>query len=166
MANQPKWAFVANLGDVNPLDHGGLLVYRDRTGVHPPEAVRIEPRDHDGVPEHELGRSWYVTSFVLEPCTYSNGVLSDNPYHPDQPAWFAKDLPAIARFMGQDGPDGIIADVCSCDPVRRALGYQAVGLYLGFHEFADTEIITGRVEMRRRHPAAFPRRRRSKASKS
>jgi hypothetical protein len=156
MANQPKWAFVANLGDLNPLDHGGYLVYRDRTGVYPPEAVRIEPRD----------RSWYVARFVLEPCTYQDGVLSDNPFHPDRPAWFAKDLPAIGRFMGDDGPDGVIEDLCSEDPVQRALGYQAVGLYLGFHQFGDAEIVTGRVEMRRRYPAAFPRRRRSKASKS
>jgi hypothetical protein len=164
MANQPKWAFVANLGDVNPLDHGGYLVYRDRTGLYPPEAVRIEPRDHDGVPESERDRSWYVTRFVLEPCTYQDGVLSDNPCHPDRPAWFANDLPAIGRFMGDDGPDGVIEDLCSKDPVRLALGYQAIGLYFGFHEFADADIITGRVEMRRRYPAAFPRRRRSQSS--
>jgi hypothetical protein len=166
MANQPKWKFVANLGDVNPLDHGGYLVYRDRTGLHPPEAVRIEPRDHSGVPDRERDRSWYVARFVLEPCTYQDGVLSDNPFHTDRPAWFAKDLHAIGRLMGDDGPDGVIDDLCSEDPVQRALGYQAVGLYLGFQEFGDAEIVKGRVEMRRRYPAAFPRRRRSKASKS
>jgi hypothetical protein len=164
MADQPKWAFVANLGDVNPLDHGGLLVYRDRTGVHPPEAVRIEPRDHDDVPEQERDRSWYVTRFVLEPCTHQDGVLSDNPYHPDQPAWFAKDLHAIAASFGSCDRAALIADLCSKDPVRLALGYQAIGLYFGFHEFADADIITGRVEMRRRYPAAFPRRRRSQSS--
>jgi hypothetical protein len=166
MANQPKWKFVANLGDLNPLDHGGYLVYRDRTGVYPPEAVRIEPRDHDGVSDRERDRSWYVTRFVLEPCTYQDGVLSDNPYHPDRPAWFAKDLHAIAASFGSCDRAALIEGLTSDDPVARARAYEAIGLYFGFHEFADADIITGRVEMRRRYPAAFPRRRRSKASKS
>lgn len=36
-SNQPVWKFVANPGDANPIDHGGLFVLVDETGVYPPE---------------------------------------------------------------------------------------------------------------------------------
>jgi hypothetical protein len=56
MADQPKWAFVANLGDVNPLDHGGYLVYRrvpSQASFKIIEGLRrTEP---DGMRTHSLG---------------------------------------------------------------------------------------------------------------
>ena len=32
--SQPKWEYVANLGDTSPLEYGGLFLYRDTTGVY------------------------------------------------------------------------------------------------------------------------------------
>lgn len=44
---QPIWEFVANLGDVNVAQHGGFLVYRDTTGVYPPEVELYEADDDE-----------------------------------------------------------------------------------------------------------------------
>lgn len=46
MTNQPVWKLLANLGDVNPVDHGGLFVYQDLTGVYPEECEKlVSPAD-------------------------------------------------------------------------------------------------------------------------
>lgn len=46
---QPKWKFVANLGDVSWADYGGLFVFRDLTGVYDPEMEYLEPPTDDHV---------------------------------------------------------------------------------------------------------------------
>lgn len=137
--SQPIWKLVAQLGDVNPIDHGGYFVYEDTTGVYPPEAELLRNHDDDG----EDG-PWTVFRFSLDRCTFIDGVLSDNPYHPGLPAWFAtpywddngqhRDTAKVARFIGAPESE-LIEDLCSEDIVRRALAYQAIGDYHGFIEF-------------------------------
>jgi hypothetical protein len=85
MANQPRWKFVANLGDVNPLDYGGLFVYVDETGIYPPEMERVEPDSED-----DENCTYTVHRVSLDRCTHINGILSNNKFHPDKSAWFAK----------------------------------------------------------------------------
>jgi hypothetical protein len=135
MANQPKWKLLANLGDVNPIEYGGYFVYVDETGAYPPEAEWLEA-DEDG--------TWTVYRFILDRCTHVNGILSNNPYHPDHPVWFAKPeseraarpqdntyLKDAADCCGTD-PDELAKLFCSADPLERAEAYRVVGLYHGF----------------------------------
>ena len=121
--SQPDWQFVANLGDVNPLDHGGLFVYIDRKGVYPPEMERVEP-DEDG-DKLEIHR------VCLDRCTYIGGILSDNSFHPDHPAWFAKDLAEVASTMDYD-LDELRSDLCSGDALKLACAYRAILDYYGW----------------------------------
>ena len=159
---QPIWKFVANLGDVHPIDHGGYFVFVDETGVYPPEAEYLESPDDDN-------GEWRIYRFILEPCTYINGVLSDNKYHPDKSAWFAKkfnpDRPQdgkgglieLASFTGQTTLD-IICDLCSDDPCKRAFAWRIIGEYHGLENLDGYPlIIKSRSEVEARykdHPYA------------
>jgi hypothetical protein len=156
---QPHWALIANLGDVNPIDHGGYFVYRDKTGVYCEEAELLESPDDD-----EDG-TWRVYRFPLDVCTFTDGILSDNPYHPSVSAWFAQPesehrarpqdttyLSNVAECVGTDSAD-LTTMFCSTDPLKRAEAYRAVGEYHGFDnldsdpiEFTDRKDIEGRYE--------------------
>jgi hypothetical protein len=149
--SQPSWKLLGSLGDVNPIDHGGMLVYEDTTGAYPPEAVMIRPLDES---EHdESGERWIVYRFPLERCTHIDGVLSDNEFHPEHPAWFAKDLSHVASFTGTTEEE-LIEALCSDHLIERAAAYEAIGSYRGFINL-DHEPVTDfdRSEMEARYGA-------------
>lgn len=161
--SQPTWKLLANLGDVNPIDHGGMLVYEDTTGVYPPEAVLIEPIDDERGNDSDR---WIVYRFPLERCTFVNGVLSDNPFHPELPAWFATPesrkterpqdttyLSSVASSMSMEAGE-LIEALCSDHLIERAAAYQAIGDYHGYINL-DHDPITDfdRSEMEARYGA-------------
>jgi hypothetical protein len=168
--SQPKWKCVGNLGDVDPITHGGILVYIDETGVYPPEVEVIEPyknENHDSdydqdyqdeddpdpefAYDEELSEElhWTIHRVILERCTWDaeTGVLSDNKYHPQHAAWFAKPeskraerpqdttyLREVCNCMDMD-QDELIKLFCSDDPLDLAEAYSCVAGYHGWHEF-------------------------------
>ena len=101
----------------------------DFTGVYPPELTVID--EVFDAPEEER---FIVFRFCLDRCTYVNGVLSDNPYHTDHPAWFADDIEKACECCGQEVKD-VIEALCSDDPDQLAYGYQVITGYHGEHEF-------------------------------
>lgn len=88
--SQPQWKTVCTIGDVDPVDYSGGIVQVDETGVYDPECTWIEAGESENDPVT-------VYRFILEPCTFVNGILSDNRFHPDKPAWFAKPESERAR---------------------------------------------------------------------
>jgi hypothetical protein len=118
MTNQPVWKRVAQLGDQHPREHGGYWVFVDTTSVYAPEGEFLEVPDDETSP-----RKAY--RFSLELCTFQDGVLSDNKFHPDHPAWFAKYIESIARNSGMKELD-LINLFCSKDPIERAEAYRAI----------------------------------------
>jgi len=105
--SQPTWKLIANLGDANPIDHGGIFVYVDVTGAYSPEVeVLEEPTDDEG----DNG-TWTAYRFELTRCTFIDGILSDNAFHPDHPAWFADKLAQIASTCDTPLAE-LIADLC------------------------------------------------------
>jgi hypothetical protein len=124
MAEQPRWQLIANLGDASPIDYGGYFVYRDLTGVYTEEAEVLES------PEDDSGE-WTVYRFALDRCTLANGILSDNAFHPEIPAWFSDDIDAIASATG-DNASLIRSSFCSSDPLQRANVYRLLGEHSGF----------------------------------
>lgn len=132
--NQPEWKFVANYGDANPLDHGGKFLFIDETGVYPPELEIVEPtgsEDSDGDFENY---EWEVHRFRLERCTYVNGVLSNNQFHQDHPAWFASDLAGVVSCCDTT-VEKLIQQLTSDDPKDRAVAYLDLIGYHGPYEF-------------------------------
>lgn len=128
--SQPIWKYIANLGDGTPLTYGGLFVYTDETGVYAPEMVRVEPPSDEMDLDSPKAR-WELRRAILEPCTYINGILSDNPFHPAHPVWFADDIESLASFIGMESEE-LIALFLSSDPCERAHAWRAVGDYFGW----------------------------------
>jgi len=157
---QPKWKLVANLGDVNPIEHGGLFVFTDTTGVYPPEAELLVPPDDDG------GKAWTTYRFLLARCTLTDGVLSDNKHHPLHCAWFAttpakmlerpqdgKGLANVASFCGIP-QDELERMLCSEDAIELATAYRAIGDYHGFENLDDYPLTLSKKEVKARYRQA------------
>ena len=142
--NLPIWRCIANLGDRNPLDHGGLFVYVDKTGTYPPEMERIEPVSDDDNSALEIRR------VVLDRCTFTDGVLSDNPYHPTLPAWYARELVRVAESFGEPLDDYHSA-LCSEHPLPRAKAMRDVLDYFGWDNVDSYPFTVTRSEARRRY---------------
>lgn len=150
--SQPVWKLVANLGDVNPLDHGGFFVYVDETGVYPPEAEVLEVNENGFDDEDDDKGEWVVHRFILEPCTYINGILSDNKFHPECPAWFADDIKSLATFVDMEVEE-LIRLFCSNAPLEQAVAWRAVGDYWGCYELDHYPLtFTSRSELKARYP--------------
>ena len=117
---QPDWQTVGHVGDVQPLEYGGGFVYADRTGVYPPEVHFWH--------ERENGRGKFkVYRFALEPCFYNCGILSDNRFHKNSPAWFADRLESMT-----DDTESLIEMFLSSDPMTNVAAWLEVGNYHGF----------------------------------
>ena len=187
---QPKWKFIANLGDTHPITYGGYFIFIDETGVYPPEAELLQEPSDDEVnrddrakdkAERDLAREfeaanpdadpaacdsyvvehlpkrwtstlkWMVYRFTLNPCTYIDGVLSDNKFHPEYPAWFARDLHSIASSSGQPSDHAFIGMFLSDDPCERAWAWRAVGEYHGFENLDSYPLTLTRAEVEARY---------------
>lgn len=141
--SQPEWECIANLGDVNPVEHGGKFVLVDKTGVYAPE---MEVLDR----EYNRRNSWRVWRFTMEPHTYVNGVLSDNPHHPGKPAWYADDITMVAEACGVDQEE-LIRNLCSADPRQRAEGYYCLFTCLSADDFDSYPLDLDREEVKERY---------------
>ena len=104
--SQPKWQFVCNLGDVNPLDYGGFLVFKDETGAYCPEATVILVND-DGI---------HIDRILMEDY--------------DGDGWFTDELGAVASFIGSTVEE-LDKQLRSDDLWERGRAYQALTDYYG-----------------------------------
>ena len=156
--SQPTWKCIANCGDVNPIEHGGFFVYIDTTGVYPPEAAKLEA--------NEGNTEWTLHRFVLEPCFYTDGILSDNQYHKDHPAWFAKpeseraDRPQDTTYLSDLCDDiteeELVRLFCSDDPLERAQAWRIVGDYHGYENLDSYPLKLNRKEVWGRYSNLTP----------
>jgi hypothetical protein len=140
MSRQPIWKCVANLGDVNPLLHGGFFIYVDTTGVYPPECALLEVED-----EHD-GRSQKYTEYrcVMEQHTLLGGVLSENTFHPDSAAWYEDEIQNI-------NPD-IVRELLTGDVRDKGWAYQELMSHFGPHQFDSYPLTLSRKECEERYP--------------
>ena len=137
---QPSFWCVANIGDADPLNHGGAFVLVDRRGNYCPELYILEPIGEDdcGYPT-----SWELHIVQMEQCTYDRKwdgkpLLSDNRYHPTFRTWFAseKDLASLASYVGTS-----VENLCFCFTgtlLERATAWKAVFDYHGPQDAPDT----------------------------
>lgn len=157
---QPEWLFVSNLGDVDPINHGGYFIYVDANGIYEPEAERLDPPNED--PEKEDVAAWLVHRFTIEDMWWTGGILSDNQFHLDSPAWFARPYNPERR---QDGPGGLeeLSSFISATPeelrdmflspnlLMRAEAWRLVGDYHGFHELDQYHLHLTKAEAEARY---------------
>jgi hypothetical protein len=156
--SQPEYKIVGNLGDASPIEHGGFFVYVDTTGVYDPQAELVIP-PADGMEDDE-GATWTVYRFDLPRCTFDpqSGVLSDNKFHPQHPAWFAQaeaeksacsKLSRVADFAGIELEE-LRNWLCS-EPMQRAQAYQLIGEYHGWENFDSCPMTFNRAEILERY---------------
>ncbi len=133
---------ITNLGDADPIEHGGFFVFETED-----EEIRIEM----WVQQDEESSKHLVYEFDCERCTYGNGVLSDNKSHPEISAWFGKpkDLERLADCFGTS-PAEFIFDICSDDPIRRAMAWRMVGEYFGYENLDSEPLKKTSAELRTR----------------
>ena len=136
--SQPVWECIAQLGDKNPIDHGGYWILRDTTGVSSEEAeLLIVPEDEDG--------DYTIYRFKLDRCTFINGVLGDNQFHPQYAAWWAK------TEVERNALEELADHFCSEDVLKRAVAYRAVGDYHGFDNLDSYPLTMTRREVKARY---------------
>jgi hypothetical protein len=154
--SQPDWECIAQLGDTDPIEHGGYWILRDKNGIYPEEGeLLIAPEDEGG--------EYIIHRFTLNRCTFIDGILSDNEFHPDHSAWWAGTeeerkarpqdstyLKNIADFIGMDVEE-LAADFCSENALVRARAYQAVGDYHGFDNLDNYPLTMTRREVKKRY---------------
>lgn len=149
--NQPVWKYLAQLGDAHPLDHGGYWVHTDETGVYSPEGELLVSPDEEPAPDVA---AYEVRRVCLDQCFYTNGVLSDNKFHKDHPAWFADSIEKIASFIGQ--PVETLRDwLCGDDICCRAEAYRAIGDYYGWDSLDSYPLRLTRAEVEVRYAQAI-----------
>ena len=153
---QPDLKLIAQLGDRNPIEHGGYFIYEDTAGVYAPEGELLVSPDDDG-------GKWEVSRFILEKCTFINGILSDNKFHPGKPAWFAKPeserktrpqdstyLSNICNSMDIEFYE-LVKLFCSNNIIERAHAWRLVGEYHGFDNLDAYPIYFTRAEIQLRY---------------
>lgn len=148
MTNQPSWKFVTNLGDVNPLDYGGLFIYRDETGVYPPEMERVERVEGDELEIHRapLDRFKLVEGHLVPFGWDETWPHAASAYKP----WFEDDLQKIADFIDMKR-EHIVEALCSDDPIRLAAAYRAIGDYHGWENLDSYPLTLTEEEARERY---------------
>lgn len=135
---QPRWQCVGTIGDVNPIEHDGGWVLVDTTGQYAPE---LEYLDRENPFEDDPKKVVHlIHRIVLEPCTWINGILSDNKFHPECVAFFADDgLVGLANTFGLT-PDEMAAMFCSTDVCERAQAWFEAASIHGWVNFGDEPI--------------------------
>jgi hypothetical protein len=133
---QPKWKFIDNLGDADPLENGGYFLYHDETGVYGYEAELLQE------PQENEPKKWTVRRVCLDRLKLYRHedtlYLVSEKYDPSWPhpvsmyvEWFAKDLASVAETMGTTREE-LEQDFCSEDGRVRARAYQCVYDYHGW----------------------------------
>ena len=159
MSNQPIWKFEFNAGDVNPIEHGGYFIFTDATGVYDPEAELLTRLNDYGD-----GKGWWeVRRFTLTKCSFVGGILSDNQFHPDHAAWFAKPesekatrpqdttyLSFVADCTGITVEE-LIQFLTSDDLAKRAEAYRQIGDVHGWDNFDSYPLTLTRDEVEARY---------------
>lgn len=132
MTAQISYWCIANIGDANPLLHGGKFIVVDRTGTYNPAMLILEDVD----PEQEEPEQYTVhTVELVQMIRASKTTLSDNRFHPSITAWFGdeKSLESIASCVGATA-DQLIDQFVGGSVMARAFAYDAVVATYGKEE--------------------------------
>lgn len=131
LSKPPVYIPVANLGDVDPVSNGGVFIFIDTTKRYPDQMdVLVPPKNRRFKNTLDC---WVSYRFDMVKHTYINGVLSNNPRHPENPTWYS-DLLQDERLK---------EDLTNGDALIRGAAYlQLIELFLPY-EFANPFYLGG-----------------------
>ena len=136
---QPKWRFVENLGDAQPVENGGFFVYRDTTGVYEVEKLE-EPSDDIKIEKAKRCLSRFKT--LHDPVDQEGLLVTEE--------WFYKDLESVAAAMDTK-KELLVAAFCSGDWDERAWAWRCVGDYHGYDNLDSSPSSLTRSEVLKRY---------------
>lgn len=146
--SQPEWQEVGRVGDVDLVTHGGGIIYRDATGVYPPELERCEPLE-DGTVE--------IRRVSLERFKMHDGKMVPYAYQDSWPhavhsyvPWFRDSLFSVGQCMGSSCEE-LTEALCSDDPQALASAYEAIGDYHGWDNLDSYPLILSQSEAEKRY---------------
>ena len=137
-AKQPSFWCIANIGDVDPMLHGGKFILIDRNGIYNPVMLVIEPQESEPSWEDPETYKEYVVELAPLICA-SKLSLSDNKFYPNVEAWFGstESLESVAKCAGITIQELMSKFLSSC-PLDRAFAYSEVAGYYGIENFDDS----------------------------
>jgi hypothetical protein len=146
--NQPQWQFIGHVGDIDPISHGGGLIYKDTTGKYCPEMTWFEP-----APEEE----WKEKGELAKVTIYR--ILLENDSTKE---WWYKSLNTIAEWSGISY-ETLLDLSTSPDPMEKAWVYEQLLRYFGPENFDSdpTKMTEAEAEEKYAIELAQIRRRRS-----
>lgn len=87
---------------------------------------------------------YLIYRFTPKKCTFTDGVLSDDPTRPDQPAWFADSLPKVAYGIDESA-EQLSEYLTGDDIIKRSLAYFHIGRYNGFQNLDEHPVYANRT---------------------
>lgn len=132
--SQPSWHCVANLGDVNPFEHGGKFLMIDRRGIYPAELWVFSEWQEES-PQMTLHTIVLKPCFLIRNETRGGYDVGANVYHTYSPEWFGdrSSTAEVSSFVGMDREE--FCRLFCGNPYNRAIAYDAVASYYGLAEF-------------------------------
>ena len=128
MTAQPSYFCIANLGDVDPFEHGGAFVCIDRRGIYDPILLMYD-QDFRKRSEITLERCHKIV------CDDGEFVgVGTSRFHPRHKEWFSDELFNAAEFAGWEFRE-FVDLLTSQDVVKRASAYLTLVGYHGAYEF-------------------------------
>jgi hypothetical protein len=153
MTNQPKWRFLANLGDVSPVEYGGYFIFTDDTGVYPPEAEYWDADSREAY-RFDLEQLHLVEGHLISKRLYDKVLFGGPDALPyplkDYVEWFDDDLSGVASATGFT-VEQLQAWFCSDDPLDRARAYREVGEFWGFENLDSYPLHLTKREAEKRY---------------
>jgi hypothetical protein len=133
---QPCYHCIGNIGDVDPLTHGGAFVCVDKFNVYSPILLILDTYEDHPEFTHRLIEVALDRCFFVKEKDQIVGIGS-NLYHTDSCEWFGNlaSLETVGIFAGRGGYDSFMRGFVSSDVVERAFSYKALVDYYGVHEF-------------------------------
>jgi hypothetical protein len=129
---------VASIGDVNPLQYGGALIFK----VSGP---------HKGIAAYELD---VLSETKGEGEDIERHTIPLEDFDPED--WYADNLESVANYTGIS-VDELLEAGKSADPVQRAWFYKALADYHGIINFDEYPVKFTQSEAKRKYRAMFQR---------
>lgn len=146
MTKQPEWKYIGNLGDADPLEHGGYFIFEDETGVYEPEGEIYFPCT--GFAYRFILERKEIWAGHLIPLGFSKKLLP----HPIESyiEWFDSSLEDVANYVGMSAME-LAHMFTSIDPLVRAHAYRELGSYRGFLNLDGYPLKLSRLEAKARY---------------
>ena len=157
MSKRKPIKIIGYVGDCHPIEYGGGIILDH--GDNRPTMRYFEPwNDSDNSPievydialdqrKRVIGDGGKVYVVPIEYC--DKWIYALERYG----EWYDDRLPDVASFTGKTREE-LIDMVCSDDPIERALFYETLASYVGWHNLADGERWT-RPELKKLYALRF-----------